>query len=161
MHKKSASRYFSSVTVGTLSQTCGAEWRIDLAREYGYKDGSAIAQMLKRLELAVPPMRSCAPAGVPWKPNARCSCQVSRVDPERAPKEWLTPKESWAANGGSTWRGSMVTKMGVRSRKCSNVSNSSYQPTRPCAPAGAPWKPSASDVCQVSRVDPVCTLAIS
>jgi len=32
----------------------GGERRIDLAREYGYKDGSAITQMLKRLELAVP-----------------------------------------------------------------------------------------------------------
>jgi len=32
----------------------GGERRIDVAREYGYKDGSAITQILKRLELAAP-----------------------------------------------------------------------------------------------------------
>ena len=59
----------------------GGERRIDVARSLGYKDGSAITQILKRLENKLPHQPAFTERISTLTEEFRTVCQVSRVDP--------------------------------------------------------------------------------
>ncbi len=77
----------------------GGERMTDLAREFGYRDGSGALQVVKRLEARAGTDKTVARQMRQLRRHLTCPCQVCSVDPEWLRPEWLRTR---AATGTLT-----------------------------------------------------------